>query len=134
MQCHFSSSPSIFLYGFAEVMSKKNGQTSIFFDIASIRPYNLYMPRVARVVAAGYPHHITQRGNYRQKIFADDTDRRKYLSLLKEESKRYHLIILAYCLMSNHVHFMVIPQREDSMGKVFKYTNMKYSQYYNNNR
>jgi len=34
--------------------------------------------------------------------------------------------------MSNHVHFMVIPQREDSMAKVFKYTNMKYSQYYNN--
>jgi len=90
------------------------------------------MPRIARIVAAGYPHHITQRGNYRQKIFADDADRRKYLSLLKEESKRYHLNILAYCLMSNHVHFMVIPQREDSMGKVFKYTNMKYSQYYNN--
>jgi len=77
------------------------------------------------------PHHITQRGNYRQKIFADDTDRRKYLSLLKEESKRYHLIILAYYLMSNHVHFMAIPQREDSMGEVFKYTNMRYSQYYN---
>jgi len=90
------------------------------------------MPRIARIVAAGYPHHITQRGNYQQKIFADDTDRRKYLSLLKEESKRYHLDILAYCLMSNHLHFMVIPQREDSMAKVFKYTNMKYSQYYNN--
>jgi len=89
------------------------------------------MPRIARIVAAGYPHHITQRGNYRQKIFSDDTDRNKYLSLLKEESKRYHLIILVYCLMSNHVHFMVIPQREDSLGKAFKYTNMKYSQYYN---
>ena len=90
------------------------------------------MPRVARIVAAGYPHHITQRGNYQQRIFSDDADRRKYLSLLKEESKRYHLSILAYCLMSNHVHFMVIPQREDSLGKVFKYTNMKYSRYYNN--
>jgi len=90
------------------------------------------MPRIARVVAAGYPHHITQRGNYQQKIFADDTDRKKYLSLLQEESSRYHLIILAYCLMSNHVHFMAVPQREDSLGKVFKYTNMKYSQYYNN--
>jgi putative transposase len=90
------------------------------------------MPRIARVVAAGYPHRITQRGNYQQKIFTDDIDRIKYLSLLKEESSRYHLIILAYCLMSNHVHFMAIPQSEDSMGKVFKHTNMKYSQYYNN--
>ena len=90
------------------------------------------MPRIARIVAAGYPHHITQRGNYQQKIFSDDADRIKYLSLIKEESSRYHLIILAYCLMSNHVHFMAVPQREDSLGKVFKYTNMKYSQYYNN--
>jgi len=90
------------------------------------------MPRIARIVAAGYPHHISQRGNYQQKIFTFDTDRIKYLSLLKEESSRYHLIILAYCLMSNHVHFIVVPQSEDSLGKVFKYTNMKYSQYYNN--
>jgi putative transposase len=42
------------------------------------------MPRIARIVAAGYPHHITQRGNYRQKIFADDTDRRRYFLILKE--------------------------------------------------
>jgi len=85
------------------------------------------MSRIVRVIAAGQPHHITQRGNSRQKIFADDTNRRKYLSLLKEENKRYHLIILTYCLKSNHVNFIAIPQREDSMGKVFKYTNMKYS-------
>ncbi|MBE3036940.1 MAG: transposase [Candidatus Atribacteria bacterium] len=68
-----------------------------------------------------------KRGNYQQKIFTDDNDRIKYLSLLKEESSRYHLIILAYCFMFNHVHFMAVPQREDSLGKVFKYTNMKYS-------
>ena len=42
------------------------------------------MPRIAQIVAARYPHHITQRGNYRQKIFADDTNRRKYVLLLKE--------------------------------------------------
>jgi putative transposase len=90
------------------------------------------MPRIARIVASGYPHHINQRGNYRQKIFSDDTDRRKYLSLLEEESKRYQLEILTYCPMSNHVHFMAVLQSEDSPGKVFKYTNMKYSQHYNN--
>lgn len=89
------------------------------------------MPRIARVVAIGYPHHITQRGNYFQNIFSDDTDREKYLSLIKAESKQYALKVLAYCLMSNHVHFITVPEREDSMGKVFKYANMKYSQYYN---
>ncbi|MDD4295193.1 MAG: transposase [Candidatus Omnitrophica bacterium] len=89
------------------------------------------MPRIARVVAVGYPHHITQRGNYKQRIFSNDTDRQKYLSFLKEESDQYDLKILAYCLMPNHVHFIVVPGKEDSMAKVFKYAHMKYSQYYN---
>ncbi len=89
------------------------------------------MPRIARVVAEGYPHHITQRGNYRQNIFSDDADRKKYLSFLKQEAIRYQLSILTYSLMSNHVHFIVVPEKEDSMSKVFKYAHMKYSQYYN---
>src|SRR5665648_34129 len=67
--------------------------TPIYIEITSFKPYNESMPRIARIVAAGYPHHITQRGNYQQKTFSDDTDRNKYLSLLKEENKRYHLII-----------------------------------------
>ena len=73
-----------------------------------------------------------KRGDYQQKVFANDDDRIKCLSLLKEESSRYHLIILSYGLMSNHVHFMAVPQSEDSLAKAFKYTHMKYSQYYNN--
>lgn len=89
------------------------------------------MPRIARVVAAEYPHHITQRGNYRQKIFSSDADYKKYIALLRDEAKRYYLTVVAYCLMPNHVHLIGIPQKEDSMGKVFKYVNMKYSQYYN---
>ena len=62
-------------------------------DITYVETYTLYMPRIARVVAAGYPHHITQRRNYQQKIFADDTDQRKYLSLLKQVSPYFIFII-----------------------------------------
>ena len=89
------------------------------------------MPRIARIVATGCPHHITQRGNYRQDIFVDDFDRKKYLALIEQESKRYGLKILVYCLMPNHVHFIAIPEKYDSMANVFKYAHMKYSQYYN---
>lgn len=89
------------------------------------------MPRIARIVASGYPHHITQRGNYRQKIFSSDGDRGKYMTLIANESKRYRLKVLAYCLMPNHVHFIAVPENDDSLSNVFKYTNMKYSQYYN---
>ena len=64
------------------------------------------MPRIARIVAAGYPHHITQRGNYQQKIFSDDTDRRKYLLLLKEESKRLSLDHIS--LLSRVIPFLIL--------------------------
>lgn len=89
------------------------------------------MPRIARIVAVDLPHHVTQRGNYRQNIFTTDADRLKYLSLLKFESGRYGLQILAYCLMDNHVHFIAVPKTDRSMGDVFKYVNMKYSRYFN---
>jgi len=89
------------------------------------------MPRVARIVAVDYPHHITQRGNYKQNIFSDKSDREKYLTFIKNESKQYGVTILAYCLMTNHVHFIGVPEKENSLGDTFKYAHMKYSQYYN---
>jgi len=64
------------------------------------------MPRIARLVIPEIPHHITQRGNYQQNIFFGDRDRIKYLSLVAENMKRQQVKILAYCLMSNHVHFV----------------------------
>ena len=56
------------------------------------------MPRVARIVVPGVPHHVTQRGNNRQTVFFSDDDRRFYLALLKEISERFRLTVLAYCL------------------------------------
>ena len=89
------------------------------------------MARVARVVAEGYPHHITQRGNNRQVVFNDDEDRQEYLSLIKSHSKKYNLDILAYCLMKNHIHFIAVPNAPDSLAKTFNFAHMRYSQYYN---
>jgi putative transposase len=89
------------------------------------------MARVARVVAVGYPHHITQRGNNQQSVFLDDHDREKYLSLIESHSKHYALDILAYCLMTNHIHFIAIPRKEDSLAKTFNFAHMRYSQYFN---
>ena len=62
------------------------------------------MPRAARVVAEGVPHHITQRGNNRQDVFLVDEDRRFYLETLAEDCRRCGVGVLGYCLMTNHVH------------------------------
>ena len=61
--------------------------------------YNSEMPRIARIIATGYPHHITQRGNNRAMVFFDDDDRHAYLKFLSVYSQRHHLQIWAYCLM-----------------------------------
>jgi putative transposase len=89
------------------------------------------MPRIARVVVPEYPHHITQRGNYRQDIFQGDADRRHYLTLVAEYSRKFNVTILAYCLMNNHVHFIVIPHNKDSLADTFHIVHTRYSQYFN---
>jgi putative transposase len=89
------------------------------------------MPRIPRIVITGIPHHCVQRGNYRQRIFLRKEDRIKYLAWIKEYSKKYELEIWAYCLMINHVHFIAVPQKLDSMARTFNTVHMLYSQYYN---
>lgn len=89
------------------------------------------MPRMARVVAVGLPHHITQRGNYRQIVFLDETDRTQYLAWVRAYSMKYGVLIFAYCLMRNHVHFIGIPFKKDSLAKTFNTAHMLYSQYFN---
>ena len=75
------------------------------------------MPRLARIVVPGVPHHVTQRGNNRQDVFFVDDDRRAYLQLLAQQAERFELRVLGYCLMTNHVHLVVIPEHEASLAK-----------------
>ncbi len=89
------------------------------------------MPRIARIVVPNIPHHVTQRGNYQQDVFLGDKDKFKYLSLLKEYSFEYNIEVLAYCLMSNHVHLVLVPSESDALGKMLNIVSMKYAQYFN---
>lgn len=89
------------------------------------------MPRIARATVPGTPHHITQRGNNREIIFFDDKDRRRYLKWLKEYTNRHRLEVWAYCLMNNHIHLIVVPEREESLGNALRDTHMRYAQYIN---
>lgn len=89
------------------------------------------MPRRARVVVPDMPHHITQRGNYKQDVFESNHDRTKYLSIIEKYQRRYNLKILSYCLMTNHVHFVAIPEKVNSMSLTFRDTHMVYSHYLN---
>lgn len=73
------------------------------------------MPRLARLVVPGIPHHVTQRGNRRQPTFFSDDDYRLYRHVLGEECARAGTRIWAWCLMPNHVHLVLVPAREDGL-------------------
>ena len=89
------------------------------------------MPRIARAVIEGVPHHVTQRGNRREKVFFADRDRVRYLELLAEYSEKHGLEILAYCLMSNHVHLVARPKGEGSLAGALKPVHLRYAQHVN---
>jgi len=89
------------------------------------------MPRVARIVLPGLPHHITQRGNNRQDVFFVDADRTRYLQILAQQSALYGLTIDGYCLMTNHVHIIATPRNESSLAKAIGRTHFLYTQHIN---
>ena len=92
------------------------------------------MPRVARIVVPGATHHVTQRGNNKQDVFFVDDDRRVYLELLREQGHRFGFRLEGYCLMTNHVHVVGVPAREESLAKAIGRTHFLYSQYVNRMR
>lgn len=86
------------------------------------------MRRLPRTVFANLPHHVTQRGNRREDIFFTDEDREAYLSWLKEYCDKHQVEVLAYCLMTNHVHLVVVPATDDGLHLVLKPLHMRYAQ------
>jgi REP-associated tyrosine transposase len=89
------------------------------------------MPRMARIVAPLHPHHVTQRGNRRQKTFFGAYDYRRYLTLLKQASVKSACSVWAYCLMPNHVHLVLVPEHVDSLAKLFREAHLKYTLHIN---
>jgi len=86
------------------------------------------MPRAARVVAVGLPHHITQRGNHGIDVFYSADDRQRYLLWLGEYARLHALRIWAYCLMANHRHVVAVPGEPDSLARALRPLQMRHAQ------
>lgn len=79
------------------------------------------MPRQARIILKDTPHHIVQRGHNREAIFVEATDYRYYISTLKEWKEELNIKVYGYCLMTNHVHLIINPGKEETnLGKLMK--------------
>lgn len=89
------------------------------------------MARLPRLTLPGYPHHIIQRGNNRQAIFASSADYQTLLDLLAENAKKFDVAIHAYVLMGNHFHLLVTPQTLDGLPQMMQAVGRRYVRYFN---
>jgi putative transposase len=80
------------------------------------------------------PYHITHRGNRREDVFFCPEDREIYRQWLGHYTQVYGMEIWAYCFMTNHVHFVAIARRQDSLSKAIGRTHMRYARWINRQR
>jgi putative transposase len=89
------------------------------------------MARLPRLTIPGYPHHVVQRGNNRQPIFATDEDYRELLALLEEHARAAGVAVHAYVLMSNHVHLLATPETADGIPQMMQAVGRRYVRFFN---
>lgn len=89
------------------------------------------MARLPRYVAPGQPQHVIQRGNNRSAIFADARDHHVFHDYLGEACERHGTQVHAYVLMTNHVHLIMTPCKDNGIGKVMQAVGRRYVQYFN---
>ena len=85
------------------------------------------MARLARVVIPGIAHHVTQRGNRRLQTFFYDAGYTAYLDLMASSCSSACVAVLAYCLMPNHVHLVLVPTRTDGLRRAIAETHRGYA-------
>lgn len=88
------------------------------------------MSRPLRIQYPGAVYHITCRGNERQAIFKDDSDRQRFLQILTQSLASYSVKLHSYVLMNNHFHLLV----ETPLGNLSEFMrkfNITYTGYYN---
>ena len=85
------------------------------------------MARLSRIVIPGVPHHVTQRGNRRQPVFFSDDDRRLYLDLVRRGCAAAGVRCLAWCLMDNHVHLVLVPEAADGLRAALGEAHRRYT-------
>lgn len=89
------------------------------------------MARLPRLTLPGYPHHIIQRGNNRQAIFASQADYQTLLSLLLENAQKFKVAIHAYVLMPNHFHLLATPESADGLPQMMQAVGRRYVRWFN---
>ena len=86
------------------------------------------MPRPVRTDVGDYCYHIINRANARLPIFFNEEDYILFEKVLEEAKEKYNMRILAYCLMPNHFHFVLYPNKNGGLGKFMQWLTLTHTQ------
>jgi putative transposase len=89
------------------------------------------MPRLPRYVLPGQPQHVIQRGNNRSPIFICENDYHCFRDILKESCEKHGCEVHAWVFMTNHIHLLLTPLKQDSISKMMQSVGRRYVQYFN---
>ena len=89
------------------------------------------MARLPRLTVPGQPHHIIQRGNNRQPIFASAEDRGLLLHLVEEHARKHQVAVHAYLLLETQFHLLATPERDDAIPQMMQGIGRSYVRHFN---
>jgi putative transposase len=92
------------------------------------------MPRIARALVDNGVYHLLNRGNRRQVVFNDHGDYRAFIELIRVSKEKYGIHLLAYCLMPNHFHLVVQPERGAMLSSCMQWLMTSHVRYYHTKR
>jgi putative transposase len=75
------------------------------------------MPRIVRGIGDNIVYHVINRGNGRQAVFHKDKDYEAFMKLMKEAKEKYTVKVYGYCLMPNHFHMAVTPEKGEELSR-----------------
>ncbi len=90
------------------------------------------MPRCARLKDKDAVYHVMVKSITEIPLFKKDDDKNEYLNLMKKYQTIYGFKVYAYCIMTNHAHFIIDPMGAD-ISKIMHGLNFKYAQTFNKN-
>ena len=79
------------------------------------------MPRRLRLAGGGYAYHVLNRAVGRVRIFSKVRDYEAFEEVLVEARERMSMRVLAWCVLSNHWHFVLWPEHEGDLSEFMRW-------------
>ena len=89
------------------------------------------MSRISRKCTESKYYHVMVQGINKENIFEKNDMKNKYRDLIAKKSKENQILILAYCIMNNHVHLLIKTESSEALSKMMSQMNTGYGKYYN---